>query len=100
MTCPPEIADVVREILKTGLLRIRASAWSGDSRRCAIEADHLHNLPDLLADYSAERLEYYLEAERAGFVGQSTPEQAAAFEPLWKRLAACQPPKAERVPAS
>ena len=56
MQCPSEIAELVLEILKIGVLRIRAAAWSGDSARCAIEADHIHNLPDLLRDYSAQAL--------------------------------------------
>jgi len=54
MTCPTEIAEILTEILRTGLLRIRALGWSGNAERCAIEADHLHNVPDLLAHYSPE----------------------------------------------
>src|ERR1043166_741489 len=44
MQCPPEIAEIVTQIISMGLLRIRASGWSGNADRCAIEADHLHNL--------------------------------------------------------
>src|SRR4051794_35947663 len=56
MSCPPEIAAVVLELMETGLLRIRSLGWSGQADRCAIEAAHIHNLPGLLTDDSRERL--------------------------------------------
>src|SRR5690242_16044628 len=61
MTCPPGVAEIVLEILTMGLLRIRMAGWSGEGRICASEADHLHNLPELLSAYSPERLSYYWE---------------------------------------
>jgi len=84
MQCPLPIAEIVCEILRTGLLRIRVLS---DADRCALEADHLHNLPGLLADYKPELLEYYWRVERACFIERSTPEEAAGFEALWKSLA-------------
>jgi len=35
---------------------------------CAIEADHLHNIPSLLYETNEERHLYYIEAERAGYL--------------------------------
>src|SRR5437867_2363694 len=84
MQCPPEIAEIVCEILRTGLLRIRAL---GDARRCALEADHLHNLPGLLADYKPGLLDTYWRVERLAFIERSMPEDVQAFEPLWQVLA-------------
>ena len=84
MQCPPEIAEIVCEILRTGLLRIRAL---GDADRCTLEADHLHNLPGLLVNYKPELLDYYWQVERVGFVACSTPEDVQGFEPLWRVLA-------------
>ena len=84
MQCPPEIADIVCEILRTGLLRIRALR---DVEQCAVEADHLHNLPGLLASFKPELLDYYWHVERAGFIARVTPEDAECFAPLWKALA-------------
>jgi hypothetical protein len=95
MQCPPEIAEIVCEILQTGLLRIRAL---GDAARCALEADHLHNLPGLLANYKPELLDYYWQVERVGFVERSTPEDIQGFEPLWKALAQhVTPPKSKAL---
>jgi len=83
---PQEILKVLVEILTTGLLRIRTLGWSSDPQRCALEADHLHNLPDLIRDFSPTRLEYYRTAERETFMERSTPDDIRAFEPLWQRL--------------
>jgi hypothetical protein len=86
MNCPSEVAAVLLDILEMGILRVRAVGWSGDPARCAIEADHIHNLPRLLSDYSPERLRYYWVAERPGFVAQTHSQGLKSFEPLWQRL--------------
>jgi hypothetical protein len=59
MPKPAEISEILTEMLTTGLLRIRALGWSGEAERCAIESDHIHNVPDLLTHFSPERLGYY-----------------------------------------
>jgi hypothetical protein len=86
MGCPPEISEIVLKILETGLLRIRSLAWSGQANRCAIEADHIHNLPDLLADFSHERLSYYWNVERPSYIAQGSEEQISEWETIWQRL--------------
>ena len=87
MQCPPEILETLTDILCTGLLRIRALGWSQNAARCAVEADHLHNLPALLADYKPELLEFYWRVERAAFIRQSSLDDVTGFEPLWNALA-------------
>ena len=87
MQCPIEVAEIVNEILRIGILRVRALAWNGDAERCAIEADHLHNLPALLSEFQAEKLEYYLQVERAAYVRRSSPDDLACFQSLWSSLA-------------
>jgi hypothetical protein len=84
MQCPPAIADIVCEILRTGLLRIRTLE---DADRCTLEADHLHNLPTLLAHYQPELLDYYWQVERVSFIALRGTEDVRAFEPLWHALA-------------
>src|SRR4051812_29737266 len=90
MQCPPEIAEIVCEILQTGLLRIRNLH---DVDRSALEADHLHNLPNLLVDYKAELFDFYWKVERVCFVERSKPEEITGFEPLWQSLS-------KHIPAS
>src|SRR3954464_13003892 len=86
MTCPPDVATVLLEILGQGLLQARSAAWAGDAAGAAVEADHVHNLPGLLAHFSPDDLEYYWETERSAYVARSTSDQAAGFAPLWARL--------------
>jgi hypothetical protein len=86
MKSSPEVSQLLSEILTTGLLRVRALGWSGDAERCAIESDHIHNIPDLLAHFSPERLVYYWDVERNSYIKQTPPPQLAIWEPLWREL--------------
>jgi hypothetical protein len=86
MSCPAEIATVLLEILRYGILGARAAGWEGDAARSAIEADHLHNLPDLLRDYAPERLHYYVTVEVPCYREKVDRHDTALFEPLWDRL--------------
>ena len=83
MQCPPEIAVIVCEILRTGLLRIRISQ---DVESCQVEADHLHNLPSLLVDFRPELLNYYWRVERPSYISRCGTATATDFEPMWKSL--------------
>jgi hypothetical protein len=87
MTCPDEIAEVLLEIIEIGILRIRGLGWGENAVRCAVEADHLHNLPHLISHFSEDLLKYYWDVERPSFIGQGSPESIAQFTPLWERLA-------------
>jgi hypothetical protein len=86
MNCPPDVAAILLAILSRGVMQARAFGWSGNAERAAAEADHVHNLPGLLADYSSARLDYYWNAERPGYLARATPDQAALFRPLWEQL--------------
>src|SRR5262245_57429376 len=86
MSCPPEIADILLNILESGLLTIRVLGWNGEADRCAVEADHLHNLPSLLADYRPEKLLYYWDVQRTIYIEESPPEYQPVWEALWRRL--------------
>lgn len=85
MNCPKEIANILLKILSEGLLRIRASA--DDAERCFDEADHLHNLPNLLADYSPELLDFYWDVERPSYIARTPRTDLDRFERLWEELA-------------
>lgn len=88
MTCPPAIADLLLAILAEGVLRCRSAGWAGDAARCAIEADHIHNLPSLIEEFSPEALHYYWEVERPAYLQQTTVAgiSPATFEPFWQQL--------------
>lgn len=86
MQCPQEIADVVAEIITTALLRIRATDWRERPDRSTVEADHVHNLPNLLVDYSPELLDYYWNTERVCFINKSSAEDIEGFISAWESL--------------
>ena len=86
MHCPAEIAEVILPILQNGLLRVRALAWQGQAELCGVESDHIHNLPDLLADYTPEKLHYYWNGERPEYIRHMRGDQLDGWEGLWQRL--------------
>jgi hypothetical protein len=100
MTCPPEVARVVLQILTVAVLRIRAQGWNGDGLRCAVEADHVHNLPALLSNYSDELLKFYWEVERPSFMKRCAAGELTGYEPLWAELAELVPAGSETGPVS
>lgn len=77
--------EVYCDILHWGLLNIRN--YADDSKRCYAEADHLHNLPELLRNFDNEDLHrYYWEAMRPSFIRRSRPEWLERFQELWAEL--------------
>jgi len=78
MNCPDPIKAVVLEFLHLGVLTCRLAGWDPDPERCAVEADHIHNLPNLLADYSPDKLQYYWDVERPIFATRGDPKR------LWR----------------
>lgn len=77
--------EIYCDILSWGLLVIRNHA--DDRDRCFAEADHLHNIPDLLQNLTNEALHhYYWEAMRPSFISQSKPECLGHYQELWREL--------------
>ena len=83
--CPNNIADVILRILQTGVVEARSAGWSKDADLGAAQADHIHNLPDLLRRYSPRKLKYYWERERPLFISRMGG-QPLMFEELWAEL--------------
>jgi len=84
--CPQHIAEPLLEILRLGLLAIRAAGFSNRGDLCAKHADHLHNIPSLIEDLSPDRLLYYWEAERTTFIEKTNPDDRRLFDDPWSRL--------------
>jgi|GEM_PF-2442478 len=82
--CQEPLRQAFLELLRWALLCVRNE--STDSRFCYLHADHVHNLPDLLADFHPDRFAYYWEVERPVFlhnlkaIGRRPPD---AFDRLW-----------------
>jgi hypothetical protein len=88
MACPPEVTNAILQILKIGIINIRGFASSKNMSRCAAEADHLHNLPELLTSYTPELFRFYLEVEQPLFLKITGGEGVGQFEPHWAILKA------------
>ncbi len=86
MHCPSEIAEILLSILQTGLVRIRTFAWQGRTELCAIESNHVHNLQNLITNYSPEKLFYYWDIERPEYIRQVSAEHQDESVALWQRL--------------
>lgn len=86
MNCPVEIEQSLLQILQRGILKCRLAGWEGNAQRCALECDHIHNLPILLSNYSLEALQYYYEVEREAYLVRSL-NGAAEFHEEWDVLA-------------
>jgi hypothetical protein len=87
--CSEEVAAAILEILQTAILSIRFASWRGDSRYAAIEADHIHNLPDLMRRYHPDRLAYYLNVERPSYIAQLRElpgSNVDVYTPQWAAL--------------
>lgn len=81
-----EIRTILLEILRIGLLRIRAFGSAGNAQACSIEADHLHNLPAAIESRRRDLLLYYYNVERPAFIERTT-SPTDQFKLRWKRLA-------------
>jgi hypothetical protein len=86
VNCPAQIARVLLSILQKGILRTRSLAWLGESERCAVEADHIHNLPDLLAEFSPTKLSHYWYVARTAYANEIPEDQLDDWESLWQQL--------------
>ena len=73
-------------ILQYGLLKIRKYAWEGNSEACAIEADHIHDIPAVLLSNHMDMLEHYLRIHVARYRSQVGADGILTFERFWNEL--------------
>lgn len=78
------------EILTLSLQRIRSLGFQGNATAAANEADHVHNLPELIETNDVSALRYYLEVERLAFL-DTNPGHSEQFKPHWDALEALLP---------
>ena len=85
MNIPSNYLVIFSSIISIGILRIRVLGSSGDSSACAVEADHLHNIPDILLDFDLDKVRYYLEIEVPAYINQDSKE-GIHFQDQWNQL--------------
>lgn len=64
--CPEPLRQAMLDLLAYTLVTIRNEP--SNSRQCQAFADHMHNVPSLLAEFSPDLLRYYWEIERPCFL--------------------------------
>ena len=84
MTCPPEIAAILLEILYRGIVSIRMGAR--DPVYCFSEADHLHNLPSLVRDYHPDLLLNYWDVDRPCYLDAVPGAASSWMAECWEQL--------------
>ena len=82
-----EIKQAIAKILEESLLKIRLEGALGNHKNCEIQADHVHNLPNLLINYSDELLDFYFNIERKAYISQCHQNYPKSFEEHWEILA-------------
>jgi hypothetical protein len=88
---PADVREALAQILEIACLSIRVAARKGDARYCAIEADHIHNLPALLRKFDATKLKYYLDVTRPIYVEALSKLPGTTLDPYqvhWRKLEA------------
>jgi hypothetical protein len=78
--------ELLKSMLRHGLLLIRASGLRGEPGLCELEADHLHNLPTLLSSETAAELLHYWDVERPAYIDRSPESHRASWELYWSAL--------------
>jgi hypothetical protein len=58
------------ELLERALVAIRNHAHTRDATLCAIEADHIHNIPSLLDEANELRHRFYIVKERGLYLAR------------------------------
>jgi len=81
--------DMYLSIIRCALLNIRYLGNLGKAADCSIEADHVHNIPELLATEVPGKEKYYWEVERKIYLKRlegREPDYRASFQPLWEAM--------------
>ena len=63
MSRPDDMADVLLQIIQDGIVSARWAGWRKNPEWAAIEASHVHNLPEVIRKYGPEKLVYYWDSE-------------------------------------
>jgi hypothetical protein len=80
-----EMNTILMTIIRTAILRIRYFGQRGDAKACAVEADHVHVLCELIESPDWNVLKYYYAISRQGYLREQCAD-ATAFEPSWEKL--------------
>jgi hypothetical protein len=88
MECPAEVESLLLKIVGIALVNIRGVGFlESDANGCANEADHVHNLPNLIENFSRSGLRYYMDVYRPEYLRLfGDTGRGKLFESAWKAL--------------
>ena len=86
MNSPPIVQASLLKILKFGLLNIRHYAEDKNFERCGIEANHLHNIPGLLENFSVDLMRFYIDIEMPQYIRETDGQVIADIRSAWAVL--------------
>jgi hypothetical protein len=86
MKIPEELQKPLLAIVEIGIQNILVRSQKGHYELCEAEAYHIHNIPDLLQKFSADRLAYYLEVELPGYLRDIGGSPRDDFLVHWESL--------------
>lgn len=84
--CPDELQAPLFEILNYGISMMRRYANRGESDKCAVEADHVQNVPDLIRLFNTDLLAYYLDIEVPQYLRDTDGKVVDAMRRAWDVL--------------
>jgi hypothetical protein len=86
MKIPEELQKPLLTIVEIGIVNIRYRCEGGRYESCEAEANHIHNIPGLLRDFSADKLAYYLEVELPQYLREIGNNPRGDLLPHWEAL--------------
>jgi REP element-mobilizing transposase RayT len=86
MRSPDAIQSQLLTILAIGVRNIRFYCESRRYELCGAEANHIHNIPELIEDFSADKLAHYLEVEVAQYLRDLSDKPTGDLRAPWDVL--------------
>lgn len=73
-------------ILRYAILNMRVQGYRGNPEACFVEADHVHNIPEILMKDNMDRENYYWKVERAIYLSKADEYYSSSFRIVWSKL--------------
>ena len=86
MKIPETLQESLLAIVEMGIVNIRFQCQGGRYESCEAEANHIHNIPGLVQDFSADKLAYYLEVELPQYLREIGNHPRGDLLPHWEIL--------------
>ena len=83
---PSELIKQLLNIMELGIVNTRYFLENNDCASGIVEANHIHNIPSLIGNFSYELLAFYLDIEVREYRQKASSQLLAGFEKNWQVL--------------